>query len=822
MMNGVMRVSVKTWLLLGLFAVLSVAFWLSASPAIAHHTNCGEPYFPQVCDVRVSPQQVTWGNSITVSWTQRNQVRRSVILWRCLGYSSSPSCAETWIQEWEVSPSSSKTWTIPTCLRLAQYPGQFKVLVQVSDGTGRLADIALSNDQYPVYDLLIFAGPDPCLYSVSVNPTRVEHGRTQMVTWSSLNQRSYQLDLLNSSGQYVRTVVGRTYSTAQSRAWTVPADLAPGNYFIRVVIWNASGQSTSKQSSSFTVPNRAPVLDNGGDPSLTAINEDATGNNGTPVSAIIASAPPRDMITDADPNALEGLAIVAVNNSSGAWQYSANGGSSWTAFGSPSASAARLLDSDANTRVRFVPNPNFNGMVNPGITFRAWDQTSGSNGGTANTTTSGGDTAFSTATEMASITVNASNDPPSFNPGANQTINEDAGTQTIPNWATNIWAGPADESGQSLTFNLINDNNGLFAFQPAIAPDGTLTYQPAANANGRAIVTVWLRDNGGTANGGIDTSTPQTFIITINPVNDPPSFNRGADQTVDEDAGGQTILNWATNISAGPAAESGQSLTFNLINENNSLFAIQPAISRDGTLTYQSARNANGSATITVWLRDNGGTANGGIDTSPPQTFIITVNPVDDPPEPVDDAKKTLEDTPVTVAVLVNDSDPEGDPLNMVAVCAPSHGSATLNPDQTVTYTPTLDFNGSDPFCYEVSEGDLSSTATVYITVIPVNDPPSFNRGADQTVDEDAGWQTIPQWATNISSGPANESRQRLTFRMTNDNNSLFAGTAGQPAIAPDGTLTYQSAAGGKSSEIGPPISRLVRLMRVASSCASS
>ena len=57
---------------------------------------------------------------------------------------------------------------------------------------------------------------------------------------------------------------------------------------------------------------------------------------------------------------------------------------------------------------------------------------------------------------------------------------------------------------------------------------GTLTYTPAANANGVATVTVRLKDDGGTANGGVDTSGPQTFTITVTAVNDVPELHQGS------------------------------------------------------------------------------------------------------------------------------------------------------------------------------------------------------------------------------------------------------------------------------------------------------
>ena len=144
---------------------------------------------------------------------------------------------------------------------------------------------------------------------------------------------------------------------------------------------------------------------------------------------------------------------------------------------------------------------------------------------------------------------------------------------------------------------------------------------------GSATITINLKDNGGTANGGVDTSANQSFSITVNSVNDAPSFIKGADQTVNEDSGAQTVSNWATAISPGPANESAQILTFTTTNNNNALFSVQPAISATGTLSYTPAANANGTATVSVTLKDNGGTANGGVDTSASQTFSIVINP---------------------------------------------------------------------------------------------------------------------------------------------------------------------------------------------------
>jgi CSLREA domain-containing protein len=227
------------------------------------------------------------------------------------------------------------------------------------------------------------------------------------------------------------------------------------------------------------------------------------------------------------------------------------------------------------------------------------------------------------------LTVNPVNDAPSFTKGANQTVNEDAGAQTVNNWATAISPGPADESGQTVTFQITgNTNAGLFSVAPAISSSGTLTYTPAPDANGSATITANLKDNGGTASGGVDTSAPQSLTITVSPVNDPPSFTKGADQIVYNTAGAQTVANWATNISAGPANESTQTVSFQVTgNTNPGLFTAGPAIGSTGTLTYTPSSSAGGAATITIVAKDNAGTANGGVDTSAAQSFTITVNP---------------------------------------------------------------------------------------------------------------------------------------------------------------------------------------------------
>ena len=124
---------------------------------------------------------------------------------------------------------------------------------------------------------------------------------------------------------------------------------------------------------------------------------------------------------------------------------------------------------------------------------------------------------------------------------------------------------------------------------------------------------------------------------------------------------------------------------------------------------------------------------------------MLTVTEVNDAPVAFNDAFTTNEDTPYTATlgvndILLNDSDLEGDTLtvNTAPITRPTNGSVTLNVDGTFIFTPNLDFNGTDSFVYEVSDGNGGTAqATVDIQVNPINDAPTANDDA-YTTQEDA------------------------------------------------------------------------------------
>jgi VCBS repeat-containing protein len=366
------------------------------------------------------------------------------------------------------------------------------------------------------------------------------------------------------------------------------------------------------------------------------------------------------------------------------------------------------------------------------------------------------------ATSNVAITVTPVNDAPSFTPGGDANSFED--TPYSAAWAGAVSAGP-NESAQTPAFVVTsNDNLPLFASGPAISAAGLLTYTPAANASGSASITVVLGDNGGTAGGGVDTSGPQTFNINVTAVNDAPSFLKGANEVVDEDSGGHTVKNWATLISAGPTADetSVQSVNFLVSNDNNALFGEQPVIGADGTLSYAVTPETSGSATVTVLAHDDGGTANGGADTAAPQTFTITVNAVNDPPQnSVPEGMSTAEETPIAftsqAVISVADVDANGGAESVsltaangtisvgslpagVTMTAGANDSTSLTISGTIAdlntalgnavFTAALDFNGDATVTITTNDGGntgsggaQSDTDVITITVTPVNDP---------------------------------------------------------------------------------------------------
>ena len=261
-----------------------------------------------------------------------------------------------------------------------------------------------------------------------------------------------------------------------------------------------------------------------------------------------------------------------------------------------------------------------------------------------------------------------------------------------------VLSNDADVDGDVLTItSTTNPTNGTVV----VNADGTITYSPTLNFNGSDTFNYTIKDG----NGGSSTAT---VTVTVLSVNDPPVAVNDTKTTNEDTPVTIFVLSNDTDV-------DGDVLTItSTTNPTNGTVVVNA----DGTITYFPTLNFNGSDTFNYTIKDG----NGGSSTA---TVTVAVLSVNDLPVAVNDTKTTNEDTPVTISVLSNDTDVDGDVLTITSTTNPTNGTVMVNADGTITYSPTLNFNGSDTFNYTISDGNGgSSTATVTVTVLSVNDPP--------------------------------------------------------------------------------------------------
>lgn len=290
-----------------------------------------------------------------------------------------------------------------------------------------------------------------------------------------------------------------------------------------------------------------------------------------------------------------------------------NGFSSFTAAGSLTAINAAL---DAAT---FTPTANLNGTGVGTIAFITNDGTVDSNNATI------------------TFDITAVNDEPSFTAGANETVNENGGAQTVTGFATALEDGDSEVT-QVLSFSVSNNNNGLFSSQPAVDALGTLTYTPATNLFGSAIVSLNIMDNGGTANADDDdTSADQTFTITVNQVNNTPVVIT----SVSDDTGSSTtdyITNDNTPTVNG-TAEPGSTITLVVNGTSTALFGITVTTNSMGVFAFPFPAAfgslPNATATLSADATLNGTTLSSSnqpvtVDTAAPKVPTVITQTTND------------------------------------------------------------------------------------------------------------------------------------------------------------------------------------------------
>jgi hypothetical protein len=469
--------------------------------------------------------------------------------------------------------------------------------------------------------------------------------------------------------------------------------------------------------------------------------------------------------------------------------------------------------------------PNANISVTGSGTTRTLDITPALNAntpsdGTATITVTVTATNGRTAVDTFDVTVTEVNDNPVAVDDSLTAIDEDSGTRVIPfaDLLGNDSAGPANESGQTLTITNVGNPVG-----GTVAINGTnVEFTPTANYFGPASFDYTVTDNG-TTNGASD---PKSDIgsasFTINPINDPPSFTIAADPPAsNEDDGPQTVLNFATAISAGPN-ETGQVLTFNITPNGSTgtlTFSSGPAIdATTGTLTYTATADTNGTATFDVTLSDDGSNTPPNSNTSAAQSFTITVNAQNDNPVVTTTAGNLsyTENDPATAidpGLTVTDGDSPNLTGATVAITSGFDGA-----QDTLGFTDQLGITGN----YNSGTGVLTLTGTTSVanyqtalrsvTYQNSSDNPTSSRTVTFTANDGIGTGSATRGITinavndapvNTVPGPQSTNQNTpLTFSAGNGNQiSVADADAGSADIrvtltATNGTITLFTTAG--------------------------
>ena len=314
------------------------------------------------------------------------------------------------------------------------------------------------------------------------------------------------------------------------------------------------------------------------------------------------------------------------------------------------------------------------------------------------------DTSTASDSVLVDITVTDVDEPPEA-AADRATLSEDTPARI------DVLANDTDPDGEALSIVLRDrPDNGT----AAVEADNTVTYTPDADYHGIDTFTYRVSDG--------RHFDEATVTVVVEPVNDAPAFGSTGDaqRTVAENSPAGTAVG-APVAASDP--DTGDTLTYTLTG-GEGLFTIDRTSGQirvdDGAMLDHEDQD---SYQVTVTATD--------ASTASDSVLVdITVTDVDEPPEAAADRATLSEDTPARIDVLANDTDPDGEALSIVLRDRPDDGTAAVEADNTVTYTPDADYHGIDTFTYRASDGRHFDEATVTVIVEPVNDAPTFHSTA--------------------------------------------------------------------------------------------
>ncbi|HHX8464254.1 TPA: tandem-95 repeat protein [Vibrio diabolicus] len=336
------------------------------------------------------------------------------------------------------------------------------------------------------------------------------------------------------------------------------------------------------------------------------------------------------------------------------------------------------------------------------------------------------------------VTVNAENDTPAVESNlADQTLAEDFTPYTID---LNTAFSDVDNVDGELSFSVSGNSN----IQVAIV-NGIATFTPTADWNGSEALTFTATDPSGE-------SVSQTVNFTVAPVADIVEDNA----TVVEDTA--TII----KVLGNDTFEGNDKVVS--LDTNNGPANGTVSVNQDGSVTYTPNDNYRGTDSFTYIV------TSGGVSES--TTVNVDVTPVNDAPVAKDDIATTQEDTAVTIDVLTNDNDVDGDKLSIESASVPKEQGTVEVVDGKLVFTPAENFNGDAEINYNVTDGQLTDEAKVTVTVNPVNDAPTIKVDAVESITEDAvSTDTV---VATLDVADTDTPEDQLTVSLENNSNGYF------------------------------------------------
>ncbi|EGQ8104444.1 tandem-95 repeat protein, partial [Vibrio parahaemolyticus] len=340
-----------------------------------------------------------------------------------------------------------------------------------------------------------------------------------------------------------------------------------------------------------------------------------------------------------------------------------------------------------------------------------------------------------TASDSDSLIVNRVNDAPTVeNAIADQVLSEDFASYTID------LNDAFKDSDSALNFSVSGNSNVLVSIENGIA-----TISPTADWNGSETLTFTATDPSGE-------NISQTVNFTVAPVADIVADKA----TVVEDT--STVIKVLGNDTF-----EGDGKVVSLDTNNgpaNGTVSVNP----DGSVTYTPNDNYHGTDSFTYIV------TSGGVSES--TTVSVDVTPVNDAPVAKDDIATTQEDTAVTIDVLPNDSDVDGDKLSIESASVPKEQGTVEVVNGKLVFTPAENFNGDAEITYTVTDGQLTDEAKVTVTVNPVNDAPTIKVDAVESITEDAvNTDTV---VATLTVRDTDTPEDQLTVSLENNSNGYF------------------------------------------------